>query len=68
LTKPTYALKLLTVQVLEMCILLVPLMTVVEPRISVKTCVPVSMGPLTVWIPASTAMETVFEPDLLKES
>jgi hypothetical protein len=44
--------------------LLVPLITVVEPRLSVKTCVPVPMGPLTVWIPASTATETVFEPDL----
>lgn len=64
LTAPTYALKLFTVQLLEISMLLVPLITVVLPRFSVKTCLPTPMGPLTVWMPAATSTETVLEPDL----
>jgi hypothetical protein len=36
----------------------------VEPRLSVNTCAPMPIGPLTVWIPAGTLTDTVFTPDL----
>lgn len=49
---------------LEICTDPVPLMTVVEPRLSVKTWAPVPIGPLTVWTPGGTSIDTVFPPDL----
>ena len=62
---PTYALKLLTLQLLEMASPPFPLITVLPERVRENVWDPMDIGALTVVIPAGTLIDTApFEPDL----